>query len=82
MAKVAVLPAVLISDRKVMETRKFDAPEPSVAAATPRPRNRNGKTSETRIQAMGPILNAKQVIYTIRHTVATMPSDDPTVAWL
>src|ERR1700691_3301348 len=62
MRNVILLPVALISERKVMETRKLDAPEPSDAAATPRPRTRSGKTSDTSIHAIGPMLNAKQVM--------------------
>jgi hypothetical protein len=58
MIRVSEVPAALRRDRKVSEIRKFEVPKLSVAAATPRPRTRKGKTSETIIQAIGPILKA------------------------
>ena len=54
MTKVRALPAAWMRERNVNDTRKFDVPKLNVDAATPRPRTRRGKTSETRIHAIGP----------------------------
>src|ERR1700758_3380881 len=80
--KVNVLPAALISERNVSDTMKLDAPDPMDAAATPRPRSCRGNTSDTRIHATGPMLNAKQVMETIRQMVAITPGPAPNAAVL
>src|SRR5579862_2123442 len=83
MANVRALPMALRSDKNVNETAKLEMPEPSVAAATPLPRTRNGKTSATNIQAIAPKLKAKHAMYTIRHAIAIRPIDEPSaMLWL
>jgi hypothetical protein len=52
MANVYPLPLAWRRDKNVNETAKLEIPDPSVAAATPLPRTRSGKTSATKIQAI------------------------------
>src|SRR5579885_3373206 len=83
MAKVRALPIASINDKNVIETMKLEVPDPNVAAATPRPRTRKGKTSATRIHAIAPRLNAKQMMYAIRLAIANVPTDEARLSrWL